>query len=180
MSRRIFIDTEWTAAPWAGPAELMWIGLADEAGRTWYGISAEAEIDPSTNTFISGVFRLISPDEPRLSRAELAEAVRGFCGTRVDEFWGWVPTLQSFTEWSGLGPQASEVLARYSDIDLQMLRALVVPWPAGWPREFHDLNAAAAAVGVEIPPRAPNHLHPRVHAEWNRRLFGLIRAARGR
>ncbi|MFT3957058.1 MAG: hypothetical protein QM722_22580 [Piscinibacter sp.] len=178
MSRRIFVDTEWTAAPWAGPSELMWIGVADEAGRSWYGISSEVEIDPTTNSFIAGAFRLISPNEPRLSRAQLAEAIVSFCGNEVDEFWAWVPTLQSFTEWSGLGAQAAEVLARYRDIDLQMLRALVDPWPGAWPDDLHDLNAAAAALGIEIPPRAPNHLHPRLHAEWNSRLFSLIRAAR--
>ena len=42
-----------------------------------------------------------------------------------------------------------------------------------------DLNAAAVDAGVEVPPRAVNHLHPRVHAEWNRDLFGLIRTSRG-
>lgn len=41
---------------------------------------------------------------------------------------------------------------------------------------LHNLNAAAVAAGVEIPPRAANHLHPRIHAEWNRQLFELIRA----
>ena len=40
-----------------------------------------------------------------------------------------------------------------------------------------NLNAAAVAAGVELPPRAANHLHPRVHVEWNRRLFGRIAAA---
>ena len=176
MARRIFLDTEWTAVPWSDRSELMWIGLADEGGRSWYGISSEVEIDPSTNAFVSGVFRLITPEEPRLSRAQLAEAVVDFCG-EVDEFWAWVPTLESFAQWSGLGEQASEVLKKYWDIDLQMLRALVGPWPAGWPNCLLDLNTAAMAVGVQIPPRAVNHLHPRVHAEWNRQLFTLIRAA---
>lgn len=64
MPRRVFVDTEWTAAPWLGAAELMWIGLADEAGRSWYGISSEVEIDPTTNPFVSGAFRLIDRDEP--------------------------------------------------------------------------------------------------------------------
>src|SRR5690349_11709065 len=75
MTRRIFLDTEWTAPPWSDRSELMWIGLADEDGRSWYGISSEVEIDPSTNDFISGVFRLITPEEPRLSRAQIAAAV---------------------------------------------------------------------------------------------------------
>ena len=63
MTRRLFLDTEWTAAPWSAPAELMWIGLADEAGRAWYGISSEVEIDPANNAFVAGAFRLITPDE---------------------------------------------------------------------------------------------------------------------
>jgi len=178
MARRIFLDTEWTAAPWLARCELMWIGLADEEGRSWYGISSDVEIDPSTNDFISGVFRLITPDEPRLPRAQLSAAVVEFCG-EVDEFWAWIPTLDRFAEWFGLGDEAPEVFEKCRDVDLQMLRGLVNPWPTGWPTRLLDLNAAAAAAGVEIPPRAANHLHPRVHAEWNRRLFDLIRASPG-
>jgi hypothetical protein len=92
----------------------MWIGLADEEGRFWYGISSEVDIDPSTNDFIS------------------------------------------------------------------MVRLLVQPWPEGWPNHLLDLNAAAVEAGVEVPPRAVNHLHPRVHANWNRELFERIRMARER
>jgi hypothetical protein len=176
MMRRIFLDTEWTAPPWSERSELMWIGLADEGGRSWYGISSEVEIDPSSNDFISGAFRLITPDEPRMSRAQLAAAVVDFCG-EVDEFWAWIPTVERFAEWFRLGDQASEVFEKCWDVDLQMLRSLVDPWPGGWPNRLHNLNAAAVAAGVEIPPRAVNHLHPRVHAEWNRQLFDLVRAS---
>lgn len=175
MKRRVFLDTEWTAPPWSEQSELMWIGLADEAGRSWYGISSEVEIDPSTNGFVSGAFRLIHPNEPRMSRPQLAAAVVDFCG-RVDEFWAWIPTVERFAEWFGLGDEASELFDRHWDIDLQMLKALVNPWPPDWPGCLHNLNAAAVAAGVEIPRRADNHLHPRVHAEWNRQLFKLIRA----
>lgn len=179
MTRRIFIDTEWTAPPWSEQSELMWIGLADEEGRSWYGISSEVDIDPSTNDFNLGVFQLITPDEPRMSRQQLAAAVVDFCGD-VDEFWAWIVSVERFAEWFDLGDEASELFGRCWNIDLQMLQALVSPWPTGWPTRLHDLNAAALAAGVEIPPRAANHLHPRVHAEWNRRLFELIRASRSR
>ena len=175
-ARRIFLDTEWTAPPWSEQSKLMWIGLADEAGRSWYGISSEVEIDPSTNRFVAGAFRLIAPDESRLSRRELAAAVVQFCGP-VDEFWVWIPSVEKFAEWFGLGAEAADVFGRCRDVDLRMLRALVDPWPPGWPDRLHDLRAAAAAAGVEIPPRAANHLHPRVHAEWNRQLFERIRAS---
>ena len=175
MKRRVFVDTEWTAPPWWEQSELMWIGLADER-HVWYGISSAVDIDPSTNDFVSGAFRLITPDEPRMSRAQLAEAVVDFCGN-VEEFWAWIPTRESFAEWSGLGDEASAVFDRCWDVDLQMLRGLVNPWPLGWPNHLHNLNAAAVAAGVEIPRRALNHLHPRVHVEWNRQLFELIRAS---
>lgn len=178
MTRRIFVDTEWTAPPWSAQCALMWVGLADEAGHAWYGISSEVEIDPARNAFMSGVFRLISPDEPRMSRAQLAAAVVDFCGD-VDEFWAWVPTLDSFKAFFGLGEDAADLYARHWNVDLQMLQGLVQPWPAAWPGRLHDLHAAARAAGVEIPSRAANHLHPRVHAEWNRALFARIAAARG-
>lgn len=177
MARRVFLDTEWTAAPWSGGSDLMWIGLADEEGRSWYGISSEVEIDPTTNPFVSGAFRLIDRDEPRISRQHLAQAVLDFCGD-VDEFWAWVPTIEIFAEYSRLGDQALEVFQKCWDVDLQMLKALISPWFARWPNELNDLNRAAAAAGVQIPTRAANHLHPRVHAEWNRKLFGLIQVGR--
>lgn len=126
MAHRIFLDTEWTAAPWLGGSDLMWIGLADEEGRSWYGISSEVEIDPTTNPFVSGAFRLIDRDEPRMSRQHLAQAVRNFCGD-VDEFWAWVPTIESFAEYSQLGDQALDVFQKYWDIYLQMLKALISP-----------------------------------------------------
>lgn len=177
MTRRIFLDTEWTAAPWSRQSELMWIGLADEDGRSWYGISSEVDIDPSTNDFISGVFRWITPNEPRLANRELAAGVIHFCG-KVDEFWAWIPTFESFSEWSGLGNQAAEMYAKCRDVDLQMVQSLVKPWPEGWPNNLFDLNAAAVKAGVVVPPRAVNYLHPRVHAEWNRKLFELIHKSR--
>ena len=179
MTRRIFLDTEWTKPPWSMQSELMWIGLADEDGRSWYGISSEADINPSTNDFISGVFRLINPDEPRLTKEKIAASVIDFCGD-VDEFWAWIPTIERFAEGFRLGKEAAELYAKYWDVDLQMVRSLVQPWPDGWPDRLLDLNAAAVEAGVELPPRAVNHLHPRVHAEWNRELFKLIRMSRER
>ena len=124
--------------------------------------------------------RYISADHPgRAADVQDADrgSHRGFLWP-VEEFWAWIPTVERFAEGSGLGDEASEVFAKYWDIDLQMLRALVNPWPARWPNRLQDLNAAAVTAGVEIPPRAVNHLHPRVHAEWNRQLFDLIRASR--
>ena len=179
MTRRIFLDTEWTAPPWSKRSELMWIGLADEEGRSWYGISSEVDIDPSSNDFISGVFRLITPDEPRLTNKEIAAAVVDFCGD-VDEFWAWVPTVEQFSKWFKLGEESAELYARCWDVDLQMVRSVVQPWPGRWPNRLLDLNAAAIEAGVEAPPKAVNHLHPRVHTQWNRELFELIRAARER
>ena len=179
MTRRIFLDTEWTAPPWSAQSKLMWIGLADEEGRSWYGISSEVDIDPTTNDFIAGVFRLITPDEPRLTNQELATAVIDFCG-KVDEFWAWIPTMARFAEWFRLGEEAAGLYAKHWDTDLQMVRSLVQPWPEGWPDRLLDLHAAAVETGVELPPRAVNRLHPRVHVEWNRELFKRIRIARQR
>lgn len=178
MIRRVFVDSEWTAAPWSSDSDLLWIGLADEEGRSWCGLAADALVAPANQQYVADLLALITPDVPRLARADLATAVRDFCG-RVDEFWAWIPSLESFAAWSRLGDAAPDVYQRCRDIDLRMLRGLVTPWPDGWPTRLHDLNAAALATGVPLPPRAKNHLHPRVHAQWNQQLFGLIRVAGG-
>ncbi len=155
----------------------MWIGLADEEGRVWSAISADVEINPDTNDFISGVWKYISPDDPRSTLKDIAAGVADFCGD-VREFWAWIPTIDSFAAWFDLGPEAPDVYARYWNWDLQMVQSIVDPWPAGWPDRLHDLNAAAAEAGVDIPPRQPNHLAPDVHVVWNRDLFELIRQSR--
>lgn len=174
--RRIVVDTEWTAVPWSPSADLLWIGLAEESGQSWCGLVSDAHVDPEYQQYVADLLRIATPDIPRLPRAELATAVEAFCGS-VDEFWVWIPTPESFATWSRLGEQAYQTYQRCRDIDLQMLRSLVKPWPAKWPCEIHDLNAAAVAFGITVPDRAPNFLHPRVHAEWNQRLLGLIRSA---
>lgn len=173
MTRRIFLDTEWTAPPWSGRSELMWIGLADEEGRAWSAISADVDIDPSTNDFVAGVWKYISPDDPRSTSAQIAAGVVEFCGD-VDEFWAWIPTLERVADWFDLGAEAPDLYARYWDWDLQLLQSLIHPWPEGWPDRLHDLNAAAVAAGVELPPRRADHLAPGVHALWNRELFERI------
>ncbi len=174
MTRRIFVDTEWTAPPWSDRSELMWIGLADQDGRSWYGISADVKIDPTTNDFISGVFNLITPEEPRLPTEELAASVLEFCGDAA-EFWAWVPTVDSVAAFFDLeDDDAVGLYDQYWDWDLQLLRSLIRPWPSLWSAKLCDLNEAATRAGVVIPPRAENHLHPRVHVEWNRDLFALI------
>lgn len=175
--RRIVVDTEWTAVPWSASADLLWIGLADESGRSWCGLMSDTRVDPEYQQYVSDLLRLATPDVPRLTRAELANAVEAFCGS-VDEFWAWVPTPESFATWSRLGDLAYETYQRCRDIDLQMLRSLIGTWPKGWPDDVHDLNAAAVASGVTPPERPPNFLHPRVHAEWNLKLLGLIHAAK--
>jgi hypothetical protein len=178
MARRIFVDTEWTAVPWSSKAELLWIGLADEDGRSWCALSSDAQVDPANENYVSDLMQIITPDVPRLARVELSLAVQTFCG-QVDEFWAWIPTPDRFAEWSRLGDRAMEVFVKVQDIDLQMLRALVTPWPKTWPSSLRDLNATAIAAGVEIPPRTVDYLHPRVHAEWNRKLYSLVHRALG-
>ena len=174
--RRVFVDTEWTAVPWSTACDLLWIGLSDEDGRSFCGLCSEARVDPANERYVADLLQIITPDVPRLTGAELTDAVRSFCG-EVDQFWAWIPTLESFAAWSKLGDSAPEIYRKCRDIDLQMLQALVRPWPGAWPNQLQDLNAAAVAAGVTLPPRAKNHLHPRVHPDWNRQVFSCVRAA---
>lgn len=176
--RRIFVDTEWTAVPWSEHRDLLWIGLADSTGATICGLNADYRMHPSFDRYTAELLALITPDVPRLPRDELSSRVREFCGDSA-EFWAWIPTLQSFAAWAKLGSEAAPVYERCRDIDIQMLRSLVTPWPSNWSPTIHDLNAAATSAGVPIPERAKNGLHPRTHALWNRRLFGLIQDATG-
>ncbi len=174
MTRRIFVDTEWTRPPWSADSELLWVGLADEAGSAWSAVAADVDLERLVG---SEIVSLIPADEPRLGRLELAAGVVRFCGD-VDELWAWIPTVESVAEWFGLGADAADLYSRYRDVDLQHLQSLVEPWPEDWPSRLFDLRTAAVEAGVDIPDRSPDHLNPRVHALWNRRLFELILQAR--
>lgn len=176
--RRIFVDTEWTAVPWSEHRDLLWIGLADSSGETFCGFNADYQVHRSYEQYTSDLLALITPDVPRLPREVLALRVQEFCGESA-EFWAWIPTLTSFAAWAKLGPEAAPVYERCRDIDIQMLRSLINPWPSSWATTIYDLNAAATNAGVSVPERAKNHLHPRVHATWNQRLFDLVQEAAG-
>ncbi|NND84175.1 MAG: hypothetical protein HKN46_03410 [Acidimicrobiia bacterium] len=167
MTRRIFVDTEWSAPPWSAECELMWVGLADEEGNAWCGVQEGADLDGFRGDLMRAVAPLVKHEQV-FSREGLATAVREFCGP-VDEFWAWLPSLERFAAYFGLGDEAEDLFTRHWDVDLAMLRDLVVPWPEGWPERLCNLGAAAE--GIELPERQPDHMHPRVHALWNRDAF---------
>ncbi|GCL62559.1 hypothetical protein [Pseudaquabacterium pictum] len=176
--RRIIVDTEWTATPWSEHRDLLWISLADSAGATFCGFNLDYQVHPSYEQYTETLLAIITPDVPRLSRQALSSEVRQFCGESV-QFWAWIPTLTSFTAWAKLGAEAASVYERCRDIDIQMLRSLINPWPSSWTTSVEDLNAAATTAGVTLPERSKNHLHPRAHALWNQQLFNLIHSAQG-
>lgn len=174
--RLVFVDTEWTAVPWSEHSDLLWVGLSDLRGESFCALASEPRVHPSNEKYVADLLCLIKSDVPRLSRQDLSAGVRAFCGDEV-EFWAWIPTLESFAAWSKLGANAPSIYEQCREIDLHMLQSLVTPWPKTWPSSLNDLNAVAVARGVSLPPRAPNHLHPRVHSKWNQQLFSLIQAA---
>lgn len=173
MTRRIFLDTEFTNLPWTGHSDLLWVGLADEAGNGWSAINAEVVVDETASEFTRSVVVARMPnDEPRLSRDELAAGIIEFC-QQPDEFWAWCPTVEILADRFGLGEDAPSVHARYWDWDLQLLEQLVSPWPPGWPTCLCDLNARVRELGLHPSPNDHPH-HPGHDALWNRDVFQLI------
>ena len=67
VMRRIFLDTEFTDLPWSEHSELLWVGLADEDGRSWSALSADVSTDTRFSQFVREVVvPLIPAHEPRL------------------------------------------------------------------------------------------------------------------
>lgn len=75
MTRRIFVDTEWTAPPWSADRELSWVGLADEVGSAWSAVAADIDLERLAG---SEIVSLMPADAPRLGRTELVAAVVEF------------------------------------------------------------------------------------------------------
>lgn len=174
--RRIFIDTEFKNLPWSGYSEMLWVGLADDESNSWSAINADVAVDGHASDFTKSVVVPRMPDdEPRLHRTDLDAAIREFCGA-PDEFWAWCPTVEDLASAFDLPDHAPSVRERYWDWDLQLLRRVVDPWPALWPTQLLDLNAAARAAGIRLPPNGAGH-HPRFDALWNRSVFRLVQGA---
>ena len=175
--RRIFVDTEFKNLPWTDHSELLWIGLADEAGNSWSAINTDVVLDEHASEFTRTVAADRMPsDEQRLTAAGLAAAVREFCGEIVDEFWAYGPTVEVPADLFGLDDDASEAHARYWDWDLELMRRLVDPWPAGWTTTMSDLNSAARRAQIDLPPNELAH-HPRHDALWDLDVWRMIDAA---
>lgn len=172
--RRIFLDTEFTQLPWDAPSELLWVGLVDEAGRRWSAACDEVD-DADCSDFVrEQVLPLLSDDEPRLSRAELATRVVQFCGD-VEEFWAWFPSADDVVSLGAPPPMAVQILQRYADWDYQLLCGLVAGHSVSWPQHCRDVHALARRTGITLPTNPLPH-HPAHDAAWNREVF--LRATR--
>ena len=55
IMRRIFLDTEFSDLPWSGHSELLWVGLADQDGRSWSAVSAEVSTEAHLSEFVRDV-----------------------------------------------------------------------------------------------------------------------------
>lgn len=176
--RRIFLDTEFKNLPWTGHSELLWIGLADELGNSWSAINTDVVLDEYASEFTRTVVAGRMPaDELRLGSNDLAVAVEEFCGEVVEEFWAYGPTVEVLADLFGLGEEAPAAHARYWDWDLELMRRLVDPWPAGWATTMSDLNAAAKQAEIELPSNQLAH-HPRYDALWHREIWRTITASK--
>ena len=171
---RIFLDTEFKNTPWSGFSELLWVGLADEAGDTFSAINADVAIDENASEFTrSVVASRMTPEEPRLARDELSAAIVEFCGN-VDEFWAWCPAVEDLVGPPfGLGDGAAQAHRQYWDWDFQLLQTVVAPWPQTWPTSLCDLGVAVRSAGVTPPPNTSAH-HPRDDALWNLKVFQML------
>ncbi len=173
LVRRIFLDTEFTDLPWSGRSTLLWVGLADQSGRSWSAVNAEVTIESHLSEFVRNVIvPMIPADEPRLGHSEMSRAIVDFCG-EVDEFWAWCPTPEVLSDVFALGEEATTAYDRYWDWDFQLLKRVVDPWPNGWPRELHDLNRVVRERGIEVPPNEHAH-RPRSDALWDLRVWELL------
>jgi hypothetical protein len=173
VMRRIFLDTEFTDLPWSGHSELLWVGLADQDGRSWSAVSAEVSTGAHLGEFVRDVVvPLIPADEPRLGRRELSTAIVEFCA-EGDEFWAWCPTHQVLSQVFALGEAAASAYDRYWNWDFQLLRRVVDPWPEGWPLALHDLHRAVRERRIELSPNEHAH-HPRSDALWDLHVWGLL------
>ncbi len=88
----VVMDMEFVGLPWHENPDLLWVGLADDRGRTFSAVNADITIDRLTDWSRQNIRPRISDEEPRLERPALAERVREWVGEGVDEWWAWMPT----------------------------------------------------------------------------------------
>ena len=172
MTRRIFIDAEFTALPWEANAGLLWLGLADESGRTWSAVNRDVDLSTVGEFSQNHVVPQIPLEEPRLTMAEMAPEVIRFCGSRV-EFWAWCPTE---TDIASLGVRDSDVSAMRAahwDFDFVLLRRVIPVWSSRWSPTCGDVQEFARMQGLRRVPRNAHPHHPAFDAMWAAEVFKL-------
>jgi len=167
----VVIDMEFVGLPWDEDPDLLWVGLADEQGRSFSAVNADITVDQLTDWSRHNVWPRISDDEPRLMRPELAERVREWVGEHVDGWWAWMPTREQVAALGAPG-SADEWWRRTADWDLQLLRRLVDPWPVGWASRCQDIQALARGSEISVPANPAAH-HPAADARWGLAVLRL-------
>ena len=174
----VVIDMEFAGLPWTPGADVFWVGLADERGRTFSAVNDDADLALVTDWSRANVVPRIDADVPRLARHDLAAAVRSWLGADVAEWWAWMPSVENIAYFDPPG-SAEEWWQRVADWDFQLLRALVDPWPDGWASKCFDLHQLADDTGITLPPNDEAH-HPGADAAWGASVLRLARQTGGR
>ena len=61
--------------PWTGHGDLLGLGVADDAGRSWSASNDEPDLDDLSTFTLDVVVPRMSDDQPRLARTDRAAAV---------------------------------------------------------------------------------------------------------
>lgn len=165
---KYFLDTEFTNLPWEAHSELLWIALVDETGtREFSAVNADCDVSTCSTFVRQHVIPQLSKAHTRLSRTELAAAVRHFVSDESSlEFWAWQPSVANIA-WIASNARARELHARYADWDYQLLLDLVGEVPQGWPVKCNDVHARAAAARIRLPSNSSSH-DALADAHWTR------------
>lgn len=163
-ARYFFLDTEFIERGHEHPLALISIGLCDEDGRSYYAISNEFDGRDASDWVREHVLTKLPPrDDPQWKdRRTIAREIREFVGDGEPRF-----------------------VANHADYDWVVfcqLQGTMLDLPESWPRHCRDLKQWMDDLGVtkaDLPPQGPDEHHALVDAEWDRRVWRILRRRAG-
>jgi len=155
---KFFLDTEFIERGPTFPITLISIGIVDERGGEFYGVSADFREEDCSDWVKANVLPPLG-DKRRLPLSDIAILVKHWvevqCDGETPEFWGyycdyWVVTAQMF--------------------------GTMMDLPEGWPMYCRDLKQLADERGItELPAQSSTEHNALADAKWNAEVYAFLK-----
>lgn len=150
---KYFFDTEFSERPCT--IDLISIGIVSEDGRELYCVSSEFNEAECNEWVKENVIPLLPPEQERMTRKDIANAILEFIGDDTPEFWGH--------------------FADYDWVVFCWLFGSMIDLPEGWPMYCRDLKQLMDSDPfIRIHLENKNEHNALADAKWCKKVYEIF------